>query len=374
MDIYIKIKRISLFFTLFILFFSNSKAQETASYWQIDYAKGSIIEHSKLVSFLFKEHPTLLSVGWHKTASNTSVWKERYNFLDWGIVLNYQNFYNENLGSIIGLNYTTTHYLRNRNAKNQLTIQLGFGAGYNTAPLDFDNNLTNIVMSSNILFSQHTKVNYINNRLFQNMGFQAGITFTHFSNGAVKKPNLGLNSIFLNLGLNYLPTKPVIYNKFTEKEPLEKQPIHFFLSVAGGMHETLPQIGLQPVYYMSAQFSKRFNHKNGFHVGFDFFNSLSRKDLALYEAVNDIENPTNLVKDHKQLAFFAGHELFFNKLSFETRIGYYLYHPLQASAVIYELIALKKHFNNYKSAFSINLKTHYFEAEHITFGYHHQIF
>ncbi|HIP48519.1 MAG TPA: acyloxyacyl hydrolase [Lutibacter sp.] len=374
MEFYIKIRLILLSFLLFLTTFVSINAQESNTYWQIDYAKGSIIEHSGVVGFLFKENPTLISIGWHKKSEIDSEWKERYNFIDSGFVLNIQNFHNKNLGNTYGLNYTTTHYLRNRNAKNQINIQLGFGVGYNTNPLDFETNLTNIVMSSPILYSQHIKINYTNNRIFKTMGFQSGISFTHYSNGGIIKPNLGLNSVFFNVGLNYHKSEPTIYTKLYESSKLAKQPIRFELGIGGGMHETLPGIGLKPIYYISAKVSKRFNYKNGFQMGFDFFNSESIKDLAVYNAINDVKNLKNTPKDHKQLAFSVGHELYFNKLSFASNIGYYLYRPFKDKTPLYENISFIRYFNNRKSSLRLNLKTHYFEAEHLTLGYHHQLF
>ena len=42
-----------------------------------------------------------------------------------------------------------------------------------------------------------------NQNLFKNIGFHAGILFTHYSNGRVKSPNSGINTYLLNVGLNY---------------------------------------------------------------------------------------------------------------------------------------------------------------------------
>lgn len=374
MDFYIKIKLFLLTSLLLLMPFFSTKAQESNSYWQIDYAKGSIIEHRGVVGFLFKNYPTLMSIGWHKYAKKDSDWKERYNFIDTGIVFNIQEFHNKNLGRTFGLNYTTTHYLRDRNAKNQFNIQLGFGIGYNTNPLDFETNLTNIVMSSPILYSQHIKINYTINRLFENMGFQTGIIFTHYSNGGIIKPNLGLNSIFLNIGLNYQKSEAISYTRYSETEKLAKQPIHFQLGFGGGFHETIPKIGLKPIYYVSTKLTKRFNYKNGFQMGLVFFNSKSIKDLAKYQAINDVENVNNIPKDHKQLAFSVGHELYFNKISFASNIGFYLYRPFKDKPPFFENISFIRYFNKGKSSLRLNLKTHYFEAEHLTLGYHHQLF
>jgi hypothetical protein len=372
MEFYIKIKTNSIAILLFLLFSIIGKAQEN-SYWELNYSKGSILEHKQLVSFLFREHPSFYTIGWFKTASPDSAWEESYNYPDRGFVLIHQDFHNKKLGTTTGLNYATTFYLLNRNNKNQFSIQLGFGAAYNSNPLDFDTNLSNIVMSSHLLFSNHIKINYAYPKLFHKIGLNAGISFSHFSNGALVKPNLGLNTVFLNIGMNFHNEKIVKYEKH-QREKMEKQPLHFTLGVGGGIHETLPNIGAKPIYYLSAQLSKRITYKTGILLGFDLFNSMSIKDLAVYNAIND-PDPNARVKDYKQVGMFLGKETFFNKISFNVKIGYYLYRPVPGATSIYETISFKRYFkDSKKSAISINLKTHLFEAEHITIGYHHQIF
>ncbi len=375
MAFYNKIKPFIYQILLLLILSPSLKGQETGSYWQIDYAKGSIIKHKKIVSSLFIEYPNLTSIGWHKTAKNGTLWKERYNYPDWGFVFMYQQFNNVNLGETASLNYTTTYYLRDRNAKNQLKLQIGFGSGYNTKPLDFETNLSNIVMTSHFLFSQHFKFNYTHSNIFNGVGLHTGITFTHFSNGGFKKPNLGINSIFLNLGLSYDNRKAShAYTRLVEKENFSKQPIHFSLSINGGFHETKPRLGLDPVYFISGFAHKRIGYKSGLQIGLDFFNSQSIKEYAYYRNLIDIENSDSKAKDHRQLGVFVGHEWFFNKLSLETQLGYYLYKPFDESAPIYQKISFKYFLNKNKSALSVNLKIHYFNADFISLGVHRQIF
>lgn len=376
MAIFNKIRLIFGFILAILLSSLQSNAQESNSYWQLDYAKGSIVRHKNILGRLYTERPEFMSIGWHSQAKNDSNWKERYNYPDWGFVLLNQEFHNEILGNTTALNYTTTFYLLNRNAKNQLNVQLGFGGGYNTRPLDFDTNLLNVAMTSHFLFTQHFKLNYTHPKLFKKIGLHAGVSFTHFSNGSYKKPNLGINSLFLNVGLSYFNNSSnIIYQKREEKEVFKKQPIHFNLSVNGGFHESKPGVGLKPVYYLSGYAHKKIGHKSKLQLGVDFFDSQSVKDYAefYYQIYN--EDPENGERaDHKQIGVFFGHELLFNKLSVETQVGYYFYKPFEESAPVYQKVSFKHYLGNKKSAIGISMKIHYFEAEFICLGYHHQIF
>ena len=54
------------------------------------------------------------------------------------------------------------------------------------------------IMDNNYFLLQYKKENII-----EKIGFQAGFMLTHFSNGRFKAPNSGINTIALNVGLNY---------------------------------------------------------------------------------------------------------------------------------------------------------------------------
>lgn len=376
MEIFNKIRVYSCLFLALVLFVQQSDAQESNTYWQVDYAKGSILRHKNILGRLYTNRPDFISVGWHKSAKNNSDWKARYNYPDWGLVLMNQQFHNKNLGHTTALNYTTTYYLRNRNAKNQVNAQLGFGGGYNTEPMDFDTNLLNVAMTSHFLFTQHFKINYVRPELFDKFGLHAGLSFSHFSNGSFKKPNLGINTFLLNVGLSYFDRKTnPVYQRKIEGEKPTKQPIHFNVGIHGGFHESKPGVGLKPVYYINAYAHKKLGYRSKIQFGVDFFDSQSVKDYAAFwlHAYPD-ESENNKPADHRQLGVYFGHELLFNKISLETQAGYYFYKPFKESAPVYQKLAFKHYLNNEKSAISVSMKIHYFEAEFICLGYHHQIF
>ncbi len=374
MEVSIKIARLFIVFISFLVFSIQLFAQKTNTYWQVDYGVGSIIKHKEVVGHLVTAHPEQLTISWHKNAMTNSVWKERYNYLDWGIALNYQKFNNPTLGDVVALQYQTTFYLLNRNAKNQLNFHFGTGLGYNTNPLDLESNNQNVAMSSKIQLAESFKLEYQHPYLIDNFGFHAGLLLSHFSNASYKSPNFGINSVFVNIGLNYHVAKsPLVYPERIKIDKLEKQLFHYTLSVFSGVHEAKAGLGTKPVLIVSGHVSKRIGYKSGLQLGVDFFNSQAVKDLADFRYHTLLEYPDRVVEDHKQVGVFVGHELFFNKISFETLLGYYLYNPLQVDPSIYQKFSIKHHLNNNKFAISTNLKVHNFRAEYFTLGFHYQI-
>ena len=373
MAFYSKITGYKLLFWGIIMIHSTIIAQHNSTYWETDYAIGSIIKHKKLIGHLVKAHPDFFSISWQKNANPDSPWKKRYNYPDWGFSFSYQDFHNPTLGKTIGLQYQTTYYLLHRNAKTQLNLQVRTGIAYNTNPLNLQTNNKNVAMSSHLQLAEIFKLEYKYPNLFKNFGFQTGILLTHYSNASYKNPNFGINSIFINAGFNFHPSKTIMYPKKPEKEKIPAQKIHYNLAFYLGVHEAKAGLGDKPVYVLSGYGSKKIGKKSTLQAGIDFFNSQAVKALADFRYHTQIEYPDRKLLDHRQIGFFAGHELVFNTISLETMVGYYIYHPLHHTPAVYQKIALKHSLYSDKTALSLNLKVHNFKAEYLCLGFHYTL-
>ncbi len=368
-------KHFVLFFLLIFVENTVAYAQEGDNYWQTNYAIGSIIKHQKSIGHLNIAHPEFISISWHKTAASSSEWKKRYNYPDWGIIVSHHNFKNPTIGNVFAVQYLTTYYLLNRNSKHQLNLDIGVGLGYNTHPFDLENNNQNMVMSSHLETAQLVSLNYRHPNLFNHIGFHAGFMATHFSNASFKKPNTGINTLFINAGLNYHISKAeTTYPKRTKKEIFPNKSMGLFLGINGGMHSAKAGLHTKFIYHLCSYLEKRIGYKSGFQIGIDFFNSQANKDFADFSFHTKIEDPDRKLLDHKQVGIFAGHELFFNKIALETLIGYYIYRPLKITRQVYQKIGFKYYLNAHKTAIGLNLKVHLFTAEYLTLGIHHQLF
>ncbi len=373
MAICTKIKNRFLSIIILLLVFPLLHAQENDTYWQMDYALGSILKHQTGIAHLITAHPESISVSWYKNASVNSTWKQRYNYPDSGIALYYQNFNNTTLGEVFAIQYQTIYYLLNRNAKNQLNFKFGVGLGYNTNPLDLNNNNQNVVMSSKIQFSESMKIEYKHPYLYKNFGVYTGLFLSHFSNASYKSPNSGINSLFINAGIEYrLSKSPIVYPEILEEEKQAKNPFQYNLSLFIGFHELKSGLGTKPVYVVAGHVSKRIGYKSGFQLGVDFFNSQAVKDLMNLRFHAQIEDSNPQIYDHKQIGIFGGHELFFDKLSFETLLGYYIYQPFDLNPSVYQKLGLNYYFKK-RLALNANLKVHNFKAEYAALGFHYQI-
>jgi len=112
---------------------------------------------------------------------------------------------------------------------------------------------------------------------------------------------------------------------------------------------------------------KRLGRKSALQLGADLFFSNFLKELIAFQSVSFPELQVAADTDYKRLGVFAGHELFINKMSIVTQLGYYIYYPFDFEGRVYNRIGLKRYFGE-KWFGAITLKSHAAKAEAVEFG------
>lgn len=348
-------------------FLSFAQEQESATFSSIDvnYFKGNIALHNDDILHLITGHPEGIIVSWNKKTFGKNTWEQRYNYPDYGVSFSYQNLKNEVLGNNYALYGHYNFYFFNRN----LMVRIGQGLAYTTNPYDKETNFKNIAFGSKIMSSTYVMINYKKERVFDNFGVQAGFSLIHYSNANVRAPNTSINSLTINAGVTYnFDDEDPEYqydlsddNKFTE-------PIKYNLVFRSGINESdVVGSGKFPFYILSAYADKRLNHKSAIQFGVDAFASNFLKELIYYKTVAFPEENVDADADYKRLGLFVGHELFINKLSIVTQLGYYVYYPFDFEGRVYQRIGLKRYFGDQWFA-TITLKSHAAKAEAVEFG------
>lgn len=354
------------FIFLFLRFYVLSTAQETISNWQLTYSMGSSIKHKQSMGHLVTSHPQSLMLSWSKTSDTTSIWRKRFNYPDTGITLTHQEFNNNKLGNITGLSYFTSHYIRNRNAKNQFNIDAGFGFGYADRHFDFEKNNQNNSISSAFVYHQYFKFNYRRPQMIKGLGLQTGLSFSHFSNASFKNPNNGINTIFLNVGLLYQPQKETIEYPSKQKPTFDTiaRPWHVTISLKSGIHEIYPGLGSKPFVSLGSFVSKRIRPLLDVQAGFDFSHSWAAKKQAEFMYYAGYSEK-DYIEDYKQIGVHAGFEQYFKALSIDVNVGYYLYDPLQLNGDFYERFGVQYQLKNSPFKVGLGLKVHLFKADYV---------
>ena len=350
-----------------LLFFGRVSAQETGETDAIDvnFLRSNIMLHSPDLAQLITGHPEGVMVSFSKRTNGNEEWESLYNYPDYGGYFLYQDFKNEKLGKCYAVGAHYNFYFWNRN----LVFKASAGPAVTTHPYNKQTNSKNAAFGSKYMANINFFVNYKKDNIFDNFGVQAGIAFTHFSMGRMKSPNSGLNTIGLNIGVNYNFSE-LQYRKIDTTVSRMKmvEPIRFNFVMRGGVNES-PVIGSgqKPFYHIGAYADKRLNRKSALQLGAEVFLTTSNKEYIRFRSIAYPEDPIDINTDYKRVGVFIGHELFINRISIEAQLGYYVYDPAKFDTVIYDRVGMKYYFS--KNIFTgVSVKTHGFLAEALEVG------
>ncbi len=357
--------------TINSIFSQQEKNNHTA--FQVEYLYGNVIKHKKVISHLAISHPSGFLLNWnHKTTSKDKKLAD-YNFPDYGYSFIYQDFNNPTLGKAYSLQANYSFYFGNRANKNLFYFKIGQGITYNTNPYDLETNNKNIAFGSHLLTNISIGLNYKRKRIFKALDANIGILLLHYSNAAIRPPNLGLNTLSINTGISYNfdAQNPLNYSlsSFEKDTTYKKEPIKINLQFRGGVN-SIGNLGNKqfPFYVGTIYADKRLSRKSILQFGGEVFLYNSLKELIRYNAVAFPELPEEDGKaDYKRVSLLIGHELDIDNFSIITQLGYYIYYPYPFETRYYERIGFKKYIGN-KWFATASIKAHLFIAESIDLG------
>lgn len=354
-------------FLLCVFFSSNTTAQFSEHSYSAAATifRGNSMLHSPDMHHLITDHPTGTMLSLLRNTDGSQEWHSIYNYPEYGVYFLYQDFKNHYLGQnyAIGLQYN--FYFLNRN----LELKVSQGLAMTTRKHDNETNYKNNAFGTRFMENTNFGIAYSKKNIFEGFGLRAGFLFTHFSNGKIKSPNSGINTYNIDVGLTYqfgkthefLPKVDSLKVNFSER-------IKYNIILRSGVNESyVINSGQKPFLHLATYADKRLNRKSALQFGTDLFLTLSQKELIKYKSVAYEERNISPDLDYKRIGVFVGHELFINKLSVETQLGYYLYDELKADGAIYDRVGLKYYINP-KVFAGVGVKTHGFLAEAMEFS------
>jgi hypothetical protein len=183
--------------------FSQSNFQKSIN---LSFDSGPLIsngtEWGNEIKDLVKYRAVDFQMGWRKRSN--SVYNYLYRYPTFGIGYNTALYYQEEIGRPMALyGFIDIPFTLDRKSNR---ISFGYfsqlGLGFNLKPFDPDRNPTNqyigSFLNSYIHIGGYTKI-----KINEKIDFKGSLGIKHFSNGATKKPNAGINLIPLNIGLTF---------------------------------------------------------------------------------------------------------------------------------------------------------------------------
>ncbi len=261
------------------------------------------------------------------------LWQQLYGYPTWGFGFYGVNFFDsEELGTPSAIYTFINAPIIKRFKRWSINYEVGFGLTYDWKKFDQNTNAMQYAIgSSNTVFID-AGLN-IDVMLGKRFNFTGGFTFTHFSNGATRVPNLGINLVAPRFGLKYM-FKP--RPDFIKVEvPKYKNDWEYIVLLAASSKQlgykmiegfdTSYTAETYGVFTISTGINRQISHKVKFGAGIDLGLDGSYNSYIEYSSGND--NKRINAGNGNKFAFgaYGSFELVVHKLSVIIQPGWYIY-------------------------------------------------
>lgn len=357
------------YISLFLLFpflsysqeISNVDSTQSIKHFSFKSYFGSVIPHEKPLNPLKKGLIKAFEVSYSIRNINSEPWRNYYNHPEIGLSYLFMDLGYPN---VLGYSHCFYPYISFPLTKYDnpisLNLKTALGLSYTTKVYDSISNLLNIAISShiNLYASIGLEVGFkISNRFNASIGLFG----SHLSNGAIKKPNYGINILTGNIGISYKLTSKTKINKKTANYGSDNSMC--LLVVGGGIKEANKPGGSKyGVGSLSVEYSKPYKTYFRFGSSLDYMYDCSTIKHFRYDSVK-----YNSKLKASKVGVTIMSEMALNRLSAFANLGIYLYNHDKQNDIIYQRIGLRYRVG--KSLFSqISLKTHMNVADYIEFA------
>ncbi len=305
------------------LFYQAGSVLQTNSFLQGDNELGTPIDSYQSASLQYGIE-----------TNGKKLWQQIYGYPTWGFGFYSVNFFDPNeLGNPSALYTFINAPLFKRFKRWSINYEVGFGLTYNWKKFDANTNAFQYAIgSSNTVFIDLGLNADI--MLGKRFNLTAGFTFTHFSNGATKVPNLGINLFAPRIGLKYMfKDRPDFIVKDIPKYNDTWEYIILFAAsskqlgfkVISDNNDTSYVAETYGIFTFSTGINRQISHKVKIGVGADIGYDASYNSYIEYD--NDLNSVlVNAGNDNKlAMGFYGSFELVVNRLSLIIQPGWYVY-------------------------------------------------
>lgn len=325
--------------------------------------------HRSTIGHLVKGYPTTYEVDVVKHTLGNKIWQLENNKPDIGLSFQCIDFKNPSqlgYGLIIAPFVEIPFNVRPK--KSRLIIRICWGATYITKKFDINTNQKAIAIGSHInSFVQFRWFWHI--QLTKNLRFEPGLTFSHASNGKAQNPNLGLNILSLNAGLNIkIPSNKNTYFTKIDSSTKVKSKNELLMYAAIGFNER--EINTPPLntYLIGIAYQRNIRNTHKFAFGVDMFYD----DNYQIDYNNVFLKPAQGINKTRMSAKF-GYSYNIGRISIPVELGYYFLDAAKSDAPIVSRLAVR-YYSKCGLIGHFGLRTHFAVAYNFEYGIGYRLF
>jgi hypothetical protein len=245
----------------------------------------------------------------------------------------------------------------------QLESCLGWGLGVVRDPFHRSENAKQHAIGSTLNLAVRMGLSL--RRSFGRHAIDLGLSVDHLSNGAMQRPNLGINVVGLNAGytgaLGRAPLPPGAVPRAARDSTWRSDRTIAFVVLNGGWNEVFPVgSGRRFVASLSASGYHRVSAKSAVGAGLDLFHKASLRIAAPELA----DSPS---VELLQAGVHLGWNLLLGNMALQFETGTYLRTPVPERAVVYTRVGMRQRITP-KLFANLSLKSHFFVADHFEIG------
>lgn len=341
----------------------------------MNYMASKILIHTPKITVNAPPFSQAIELNFNKQTLGNADWQQRFGFPETGLSICLASHGSKELGYALGL-YPSIQFRLIQFKNNFWYLKIGGGIGINSKHwhrTPYTDSNANIIGSTLNNFTMlQTGYRF---KIHKNYTLQTGIDFYHVSNASARKPNYGINSYGVHIGLNYHPKGAVqhFHKKIFDKT---YNPLHVGFQSAFSFSEDKTVDGpLYMNYNFTTYVSKMYRGKSRAMLGIE-----GTYNAKLYSLFKNTYQYVGKERQHAwQYAVFAAHEFVFGKIGLPLQLGVYLNRE-NGGQPIYQKLGLSYHFYHVKNEeqgnhfvkdiyLTTQLKTHFATADFAEFGF-----
>ncbi len=331
---------------------------------ETNYQFGRIIPHNKNFHAPVTGYTHSFEVSFYKQTMGEKAWQRKLHYPELGgsFVLAY-NADQKVFGNAYLLMAVAKFWIV-RSRYVDFFVRAGTGLAFTPNHFDLVKNPTNDAIGSLINSADQLRLG-LDFKPDPHVQISCGVTFTHYSNAAIQRPNLGVNVPALSIGLRYFPnvSADLKYNRNKVPKPEKKNEVMIKFGLALSEMNTYggPKY---PTYVGVINYARYTSVANKFLAGGSVEFSQGAFDVNKF---NDSKTKYSRTAMSLNASLFVGDEILMGKVGLFFIAGAYIFNPRKDTPV-YVKIGFNVYYastKNGRTKFFIgsNLKSHLLTAQ-----------
>lgn len=320
-----------------------------------------MLPHHEHMLIMNERHFPIIQLSAFKTGNSGKIWQTLYKNPQYGITFTFSGLSSpQYLGNGFSLMPFMNFPIFKKKAFS-CNFFVATGVGYLTKKFDPTENYKNQAIGSHFNAAIMGQLDF-RYRINESSEITAGFSLSHFSNGKITTPNLGINNVgfFTGYAFHFISNK-------TENNTQQKNDVTYYktkaweknLFFAAGIKQNYPVGGDFYLYTAySLNIKRLINVKRKIGGGIDVFYDYSDKAHFIDKG---FDKPS---LTYIKPALYILHDFRISRFSILIHVGTYLYafEKNQDVGMIYDRVGVQYYFNENFSA-QLALKTHYAKAD-----------